>query len=267
MRVDQTLDDHEDTPAALTTLTFRRQIFYSAFGESENTSLANRTIRSRISMKGDQQRRYVRPTSELWDALDEQLAALTSSAQGYDAGKLWEAKRLAAVVDVLVHDRGRRTVSILTQMEVRDGTRFLASAPPINPRNMLSGTPMVMQHLTTQGMTYLPLLDKGPPFPPRWLPFSKWWEETILKDTNGRSLSRKNLTCSLRDQDGGAHLDGSLTDEAYISISRQNGAGWEFVAPGREPQPVAPGPHLATMRQIAWELEESLATLSRPQST
>ena len=203
---------------------------------------------------------HAKSRAELKMELEEQLAALRLSCESFDAGRLWEAKRLAATVHILLHDGGRRTVSLLTQLGLRDRTRFLASGPPINERNLLAEMPLVIMKLATDGASYLPVLNDSP-MPPRWLPFSRWWDEAVLRDQDRRSLSRKNLVFSLRDQDGGAHADATLSDEAYASISRRNGAGWMFAAPGQSPIDLNPGPHLATMRQIAWEVEQVFVPL------
>lgn len=202
--------------------------------------------------------RHAKSHSELQTELQEQIAALRLSAESFDAGRLWEAKRLAATVHILLHDGGRKTVSLATQLGIRDRTDFLSSGPPINERNLLTEMPLAFSRISTEGATYLPLLNNSP-VPPRWLSFSRWWDEAVLRDKDRRSLSRKNLIFSLRDQDGGAHADAALSDEAYASISRRNGAAWKFVAPGQPPVDVEPGPHLATMRQIAWEVEQVFA--------
>jgi hypothetical protein len=50
-----------------------------------------------------------------------------------------------------------------------------------------------------------------------------------------------------------------LTNRAYISISGP-GFGWKWITPDGE-RPINPGAHFATMRQIAFEIEKSLAIL------
>jgi hypothetical protein len=194
--------------------------------------------------------------AELWIALRDQVAALRSSSQGFDNGHPWEAGRLASIVYILVHDAGR-TVSLLTQLKRRETVRF-PSTRTIGSDTSQPQTPLVFiaAEIGKAKASYQPLLGREP-IPPELLPFSKWWEQPVLRDSSRRSVSRKNLVFSLRSQDGGAHVDGTLTDEAYVALSLFNGAGW-FFSDGESEQPFKPGPHLATMRQIAWEVDCAL---------
>jgi len=91
----------------------------------------------------------------------------------------------------------------------------------------------------------------------RWLSFGKWWEEPVIRDAKRRLLSRKNLVFSLRNQDGGAHFDTELTDPVYRGIAKENSVPWMFLSEGNKPRPLV-DLHLATMRQIGWEMQASL---------
>ena len=77
-----------------------------------------------------------RSRDELLKQLREQLNALRISANAYDNGTDSEAKRLAATVYILVDDGKRQTISLLTQLGVRDQMQFMASAPAVNDRNL-----------------------------------------------------------------------------------------------------------------------------------
>jgi len=200
-----------------------------------------------------------RSKQELLTALKEQLAALKGSSKAYDAGEQWEAKRLATTAYTLLHDGSGRTKSLLSQLGILDQMKFLASAPPINPDNLASDFPLVMIRMKVNPASakYLPLLGDGPPLGER-LPFADWWTQIILKDQRGLSLTRKDLVLTLRDQEGGSHFDKELTNPAYISAKDGN-MGWTLVTPKGD-QSIDPGPQFATMRQIAWELEQSINT-------
>jgi hypothetical protein len=99
-----------------------------------------------------------------------------------------------------------------------------------------------------------------------WLSFSKWWEEPIFQEIapskpgfplgDGRKLSRKNLVFHLRSQDGGGHYDTELRHEPYIGLAVRRRIGIYRDNNGAA-EPIG-DPHLASMRQIAWELEQSL---------
>jgi hypothetical protein len=63
---------------------------------------------------------------------------------------------------------------------------------------------------------------------------------------------------TLRDQDGGAHDDPELSDAGCVSVAKGAGVGLWFRIDNEAQRRPDPGPHLASMRQIAWELEQAL---------
>jgi hypothetical protein len=83
-------------------------------------------------------------------------------------------------------------------------------------------------------------------------------KEAIYKDRSENvELTRRRLVFSLRHQEGGAHI-GKLTDRHYIHL--KSGGGW-FAGVGNKPPESLVGAALATMRQVAWELTETLKQL------
>ena len=52
--------------------------------------------------------------------LEEQIGFLLRFAESYDEGYKSEAKRMAVVMCVLLHDRGDNTVSLLTHLNKKD---------------------------------------------------------------------------------------------------------------------------------------------------
>jgi hypothetical protein len=151
--------------------------------------------------------KMARTRDDLLAQLREQMGALRISAQAYDSGTTSEAKRLASIVYILVHDGRRQTISVLTQLGVRDIMNFMASAPAVDDRNLVSEMPLTIVSFGPTRSSYLPLLDSGPPIPPRWIPFANWWDEAVLREANlGQTLTRKELVLVLRDQEGGQPL-------------------------------------------------------------
>lgn len=205
--------------------------------------------------------------SDLFSNLDEQLSMLRGSCDHNDAGQTYEAKRLATVVDTLVHDRSKRTVSLLTRLGIKSQIKFISKSTGWSDTSLTTQMPLVSLKRSAGGARYAPLLD-GFPQDVSHRPFTTWWEEPVLRDKMRRLITRKNLVCSLRDQDGGSHIDGVLDNEAYVSVSRKNGASWFFGKDG-DAWPIEPGPHLATMRQIAWEVDKSISLfqMQRKEST
>jgi hypothetical protein len=163
--------------------------------------------------------------------------------------------------NVILHDAKRRTVSLLTQIGVKEKIPFVSSAVPVNPNNLLAEMPLVMVRLTDHGADYLPLCSVGGgPIPPRQMSFDEWWNEPIFTDRQKATLSRRTLVQTLRDQEGGSHFDDEIKDAIYRAVAYDNAAGWLHGPPGGPGKPINPGPHFASMRQIAWEIEQSLSS-------
>jgi hypothetical protein len=200
-------------------------------------------------------KRVQRPKDELKRELVEQLQLLRHSCQAFDGGLEAVAKHISLSLRVLLHHHGQSR-ALLDQLGFRDG-RYLTSAPPLNPKNLLTECNLVLMHVGPTGARYLPLVAAGgPPFPLQPIPFVDWWGNPVLRDNRGRTFCRRELVLNVADTDGGAHVDPEL-EEAYMAISRENSLGWMF-STGAEVSALEGRPELACMRQIAHEL---LATI------
>jgi SEC-C motif len=232
----------------------------------------------------------------------EQIGFLRSSSEAYDGGNEPEAKRLSVNLRVLVHDT-RRSVSLLTHLDIKDELPFVDTAPPPPPPGVIpvfSGGLCQAQKTFGEGTKtqIVPVLDLDPErnAMPRQC-FADWWETPVLHDHEGNAFSRKDFVLAVADQDGGAHVDAQL-EPAYEALTRGNSMrmttstettedGWEVVMGGTfggGPQPqVEPPTHgeplansiaLASIRQIAHEMliaveaiswtEDGSATVSAP---
>lgn len=207
---------------------------------------------------------------ELEQHLLEQIRFLRSSASAFDAGDRGEAKRLAVVMRVLLHDGPSpksKTRSLLTQLGVLKQWSFLDSAGQTDVRNLASTNNLVYQRLTSSpdSFSYEPVLDEwrelaiaqpGLRLPGSRLPFERWWRMVVVRSpTEGLSFSRADLVLGTADTDGGAHVDASIT-YAHHKLTRGNALGW-FAFSGDEPLPVT-DPVPATLRQIAFEIDDTI---------
>jgi hypothetical protein len=88
------------------------------------------------------------------------------------------------------------------------------------------------------------------------MPFDEWWNADVLRDMGGRNFTRAELVTVLANTDGGTPDDPAL-DEVYARLSRRNSTGWAIKL---ERGPTVPllGPALASVRQLAYEVERSL---------
>ena len=82
--------------------------------------------------------------------------------------------------------------------------------------------------------------------------FDNWWNMVIIRDYEGRQLTRKDLVLEVANRDGGAHVDSGLS-ETYYSISRKHSLSWTFYKNNEPPEPVR-GIEQASLFQIAHEL-------------
>jgi hypothetical protein len=109
--------------------------------------------------------------------------------------------------------------------------------------------------------------------------FVDWWNDPIVTDADGTNYSRRSLVLWTANKEGGAHVDQRLP-QAYSALTRENsigitqvptpepsggGLGFGFAATGTgiARQRVAGTPLenslvLANLRQIAWELRDTL---------
>lgn len=187
--------------------------------------------------------------------LVEQLSFLRASARAYDAGQVNEAKRLAVSVRILVHET-RRSKALLGQLGLLHAIGFVDGGETPDSRNLAA----------TMGLSGIQL---GGGAPPRYVPkfgipdyqdrtmrtFHSWWTRPVVVDLARNKFSRKDLVLVMADQDGGAHVDPSL-EQSYARLSRQNSMGW-YTTGLIADRPVE-GIEFASVRQIAWELLETL---------
>lgn len=198
-----------------------------------------------------------RDAGELREAFEVQKSALISSCRAYDEGQKWEALRLATTIYILVRDGGKKNRSILTQIGMRDSVKFaVAISPAASPRNLFSYTPLVMLELGGGGANFVPRLSEFPSGR-RMLQFNEWWDRDLVFRSGGdqHRMTRKKLVFALRNLDGGAHYDEEILDPNYIEMT--HGKSWMFISPDGTKRPVRQL-ELASMRQIAWEVLDSL---------
>jgi len=202
--------------------------------------------------------KYTQTREELLGHLKGQIAFMKQSASSYDNGFEDEAKRLAVVIRVLVHDTSNST-SLLTLLN-RKNIKFYDSAVPYDPRNLLSYNGLTMMKISTkEGASYVAPLDGGAPTRSRTkkIPFNVWWENMfVIKDKDGKTFTRRDLVLNAANKDGGAHIDPNL-DEAYASLSRFNSLGWKFFRNDIEDN-FRNSPVSASIRQITHEVLKTL---------
>ncbi len=199
-----------------------------------------------------------RTEEELKGALKRQLNFLDKSCNDFDAGDNSEAIRIATHLYVLLHDSGKNNRSILGQLGYLQSLKFYSFIKhKYKPGNLLTEHLLCGIRLSNSEANYFPLLDAGPTVEWYKTAFFTWWEkEVVIKDKAGRLYHRKNLICLLRDKEGGSHYDSEITEYAK-TLMNGTSIGWT-VSNARGENILSPGPHLASIRHIAYEFKRSL---------
>jgi hypothetical protein len=181
---------------------------------------------------------------DLLEQLREQVAFLERSAASFDQGFQDEAKRLATVIRVLVHDTSA-SLSVLGQLGEKAKLQFLDTAATISPENLVGTPGLVMFHVSASqshgDVQYDPRLELS------WRrdakAFDAWWTDPVTKTPSGSLFSR----CD--------YVDPSL-DADWAALTRQNALA--FVKFGPEGEQDMGSPALPTVRQIAYEVDETI---------
>lgn len=203
---------------------------------------------------------YVKTRADLVDHYNTTKSMLRSSCEGFDRGDRWEAVRIATATYSLVHDGGRNSRSILTQLNLRSGLR-IPSRVDIKPGNFLPDTPLVFYRAKADGTSSCePILGDRVGDRTEQLQFPRWWDQIVLADGSRFQVSRKSLVFSLRNQDGGAHVDPTLRDVAYVRFAKVNPYTPRIISTAFGARPFT-GIAEASMRHVAWELQQALDAL------
>lgn len=197
---------------------------------------------------------------ELMNHLKEQIAFMLTSAESYDHGFEGEARRLAVIIRILVHDASQ-SKSLLGQLGKKN-IGFLDTASHFDANNLLPINCLTMMKFSfregsSSGSYVAPLDDLSPARANVKIPFDNWWFKNIIyRDTRKNTFTRSSLVLNVANTDGGAHVDPKL-DEAYAQFSRFNTLGWKVFKSGIA-EDFQNTPVLPSIRQIAHELLRTL---------
>jgi hypothetical protein len=197
---------------------------------------------------------YQLTREELVQRLREQMGFLERSADSFDRGFEDEAKHLAVVIRVLLHDTVSSR-SLLGQLGVKETLNFLDTVPPIIPANLVTTPGLVALSVGGGEAKYVALLGDRPRAPTA-KPFAPWWNDPVTKDNLGVFFARRDYVLNIANKEGGAHVDPAL-DQSWANLTRDNTLGW-VATTSSGPDAPFDSPALASIRQIAYELEQTL---------
>lgn len=196
----------------------------------------------------------------------EAFERLVRANAAYDQGHWSDTPNIAKETFNFVHDRGR-LVSLLTHLDLKAHTQFLSTAKARRTEGLPPGAVLASPEyrlinacIGFDGMGYEPLLGRVPSLNP--LLFDQWYDETVLAWYGREDIKRGEIIEFIRHVEGGGHVAGRFEprwDKKMMDLIRGEWVdGYMRLGngPAIEPEPYAPA--YATMRQIGWELEETL---------
>lgn len=206
---------------------------------------------------------------ELEQSLMAQISLLKDYCEQYDAGKLVYVYPMSTLLRVLLKDT-RNSHSLLKQLGWIDDMQFVDSAHHckqgiccweiMNMHNAMLIDGNVYAGLVSKSMDGsfaitrlkpLCLFSNAPE--PRMRSFDDWYNDEVLDDTL-HQMTRKNIIENIAEKEGGCHVDPDSTPEQKAFQKKEslriylNGEQIEF----------QPAPVYVSLRQIAWEVLESL---------
>lgn len=202
---------------------------------------------------------------DLLNHFNEQVKFLKASSYSYDKGFYGEAKRLACTIAVLVYD-SKGSISLFTQLRIKN-IRFYDTGVMHDKMKKIMKEKLgesgrnfhcdiqrlvCLAHMGPDPKLYPPLLEDGLKDHNK-LSFNDWWHQKVIDDSKNK-FTRKDIVLSVRNKDGGAHVDPKL-DKKYMELSRLGSADLTLKKSGNI---IKHGPELGTIRQITFELLRSI---------
>jgi hypothetical protein len=129
---------------------------------------------------------------------NETRDALRLSSDAYDQGFKGEAKRLAGIARVLLHDTPK-SKSLFAQLNVKTAGKYFATPSPYSAGNVMTESRLIQQVSGGGRDIYRPILDDFPPvFAWGQLDFGQWWSEPVIRDKQQRLLSRGHIVLACK---------------------------------------------------------------------
>jgi hypothetical protein len=199
-------------------------------------------------------------TTELMAHLKEQIEFLKRSSKAFDEGYASEAKRMAVVIRLLLHNTNKS--HSLLHLLGKDDILFYNTASKTDNKGKMSthrliGVMMKVGGGKSGSSFWAPLDDRNKSIDVnRKIGFLQWWNGIVIIDKKMNRISRKNLILWVSNHDGGAHID-PILNKAYADLTRFNSLGWMTIDSKGMSKDLKGG-ELTSIRQICHELLKSL---------
>jgi len=157
--------------------------------------------------------RVPRLDGELEQHYKEQLEMLADRCDAYYAGKVHEAKSAAAILYILLCDKGGSQKSLLGQLGLKTERRFLDS----RVRNQLSLN-------SAKGAWPWTVVPLKPYREKDLVDFEDWWQQEFHAWFGNVTFRREELVEAIRHKEGGGHVAELTLDK--IAAVRRSRSGW-----------------------------------------
>ena len=231
-----------------------------------------------------------RDPQEIVDIYNYNLSMLEHLCKEFDNGRIEAALWIAVIIRTLLHTHIRKSDGVYTSHAILDQLKdidakynidFLSTVFPrptaksfllgwnfgdhirgihIAPSSVYTGLLINTLNGKEGGgyVAYVRIKAGEVDEVNRFLPFAKWWEEVVFSDsTTNQQLSRWDIIDMLANKDGGAHFDPNIPVK-YDTFRHPDLFEVYF---GSTKVPFSKNPVYVSVRQIAWEVMESLKSI------
>jgi hypothetical protein len=191
------------------------------------------------------------------EQLRKQLRFLETSCREYDAGNIEEGIRIATSLRVLFHDTPQST-SLLRHLNATR-VKVLSTAGPrqsTHPTGFWTALIQIQWNIASITVKCLPAFYARKEA--HWYAAANnWWDNEIVFFVGKKRFFRKRLVLFASNKDGGAHVDSALPEDYEWLINGADVTMGIVEADGRKVINPIPDPHLAYLRQMAFEVLSS----------
>ncbi|MCV7366963.1 hypothetical protein [Mycolicibacterium duvalii] len=191
--------------------------------------------------------------------LDDEVDQLRAAGERFDQGRLDEATTMAAHIRRLVH-RTDDSPALIDGLGLGGRLTWVDTAGVPSPKTACATACLTLTKVSPRARNhreFVPKMGLYPPAPIRTrdggqidrgsrIPFEHWWTNPVIRDVDGTEYTRKQLVLAL------ASRPGSARDPETWAASNALRASATLSAP------VASNPVLASIRQIAYEVVQSI---------
>ncbi|PRC43589.1 hypothetical protein C6A85_000000104570, partial [Mycobacterium sp. ITM-2017-0098] len=202
--------------------------------------------------------------------LDELIVNINTACERFDQGRYAEAKLLAGHIRALFHHTDK-SAAVIERLGLREVLTWIDTAGVPNPKVDCPTAGLTLMRIRSRHHgeeTYVPKLSMYPPVPIRSrsgeqiysgsrIPFEHWWTNPVITDADGAHYSRQQLVLALCDQDD------AEAEAARSALRRSASLGWVVSEPvDAESKPLCSSPVIASIRQIGYEVLQSISEQS-----